>query len=77
MIKKVKFYNYHEDNKICEGVLEKDPMFAGGYKIKYKNMIVAINHIKILENGKQNRKKEKSYKIALLQKLKRKILQIK
>ena len=38
MIKKVKFYNYHEDNKICEGFLEKDPMFAGGYKIKYKKL---------------------------------------
>tara|TARA_R110002126_G_scaffold87449_1_gene210464 strand:- start:254 stop:412 length:159 start_codon:yes stop_codon:yes gene_type:complete len=50
--KKIKFYNYQEDNKICEGILKEDPMFGGGYKIIYKNMIVAINHVKIVKNGK-------------------------
>ena len=40
MKKRVKFYNHHEKNKICEGVLKKDPMFAGGYKVIYKNMIL-------------------------------------
>ena len=51
MTKKVKFYNYHENNKICEGVLEEDPMFAGGYKVIYKNMILSINSIKIVKDG--------------------------
>jgi hypothetical protein len=50
MTKKVKFYNYHEDNKICEGVLEEDSMFAGGYKVIYKNMIFAIGSIKIVKD---------------------------
>jgi len=49
MSKKIKFYNYQENNKICEGILEEDQMFAGGYKIIYENMIVAINHIKIVD----------------------------
>jgi len=50
MKKKVKFYNYHEDNKICEGVLEEDSMFAGGYKVIYKNMIFSIGSIKIVKD---------------------------
>jgi len=52
MSKKVKFYNYHEGNKICEGVLEEDKMFAGGYKVTYKNMIFSINSLNLVkENG--------------------------
>lgn len=51
MTKKIKFYNTHEDNKICEGVLEEDPMFAGGYKVIYKNMVLSIGSIKIVEEN--------------------------
>lgn len=50
MAKKIKFYNYHEGNKICEGIMKKDPMFCGGYKIEYKNMVLSIEHVKIVEN---------------------------
>lgn len=49
MKKRIKFYNHHEDNKICEGVLEKDSMFAGGYKVTYKNMILSIGSLKIVK----------------------------
>jgi len=49
MNKKIKFYNYMEDSKICEGKLEKDSIFSGGYKIIYKNLIVAINHVKLVK----------------------------
>ena len=37
-MKKVKFYNSFEGDKICEGILEEDPMFIGGYKITYKEI---------------------------------------
>lgn len=50
MRKKIKFYNHHENNKICEGILEKDPMFAGGYKVTYKNAILSIKILKIVED---------------------------
>ena len=55
MTKKIKFYNYHEDNKICEGILEEDSMFVGGYKVIYKNMIFAIGSIKILNQNKDEK----------------------
>ena len=50
--KKVKFYNSFEDGKICEGILEEDPMFIGGYKITYKNMIVGIKLVKLVKKEK-------------------------
>tara|TARA_R100000734_G_C3297281_1_gene88307 strand:+ start:127 stop:291 length:165 start_codon:yes stop_codon:yes gene_type:complete len=51
-MKKVKFYNYLEGDKICEGILEEDSMFIGGYKITYKNMIVGIKLVKLVEKEK-------------------------
>lgn len=50
MKKRIRFYNPHEDNKICEGVLEKDPMFAGGYKVTYQNTVTAIKFLKVVED---------------------------
>ena len=55
MKKRVKFYNHHEKNKICEGVLKKDPMFAGGYKVVYKNMILSIEQVKLVEENEKRR----------------------
>ena len=52
MTKRIKIYNGYENNKICEGFLEKDPMFDGGYKVVYKNMILSINSIKIVKDDK-------------------------
>ena len=51
-MKKVKFYNSFEGDKICEGILEEDPMFIGGYKITYKNMIVGIKLAKLVKKEK-------------------------
>jgi hypothetical protein len=50
MSKKVKFYNYREGNKICEGVLEEDSMFVDGYKVIYKNRIISNGIVKIVKN---------------------------
>jgi hypothetical protein len=52
MAKRIRFYNGYENNKICEGFLEKDPMFEGGYKVVYKNMSLSITSIKILKDDK-------------------------
>jgi len=52
-MKKIKFYNYHEENKICEGTLEKDKMFCGGYKVIYKNMILSVNSVKLVKDEKE------------------------
>jgi hypothetical protein len=51
MFKKIKFYNFLEDNdKICEGILVEDHMFSGGYKILYENCIFSIKIVKIVED---------------------------
>ena len=52
-MKKVKFYNSFEGDKICEGVLEKDSHFMGGYKITYKNPIIAIKLVKLIKDDKK------------------------
>jgi len=49
-MKKVKFYNSFDGDKICEGTLEEDPMFIGGYKITYKNMIIGIKLVKLVKD---------------------------
>ena len=55
-MKKVKFYNSSEGGKICEGILEEDSQFVGGYKVTYQNQIISIKHIKLIkdENKKNN-----------------------
>ena len=50
MSKKIKFYNSQEKNKICEGILEEDSMFVGGYKVIYKNRIISIGSVKIVKD---------------------------
>ena len=52
-MKKVKFYNSFDGDKICEGILKKDSMFIGGYKITYKNMIVGIKLVKLVKDKKK------------------------
>lgn len=51
MVKKIKFYNFHEGDKICEGILEDDPLFWGGKKVLYQNMVLSINLVKKIEKG--------------------------
>jgi hypothetical protein len=50
MKQKIKFYDFHENNKICDGFLEKDKMFFGGYKVIYKNKITSIGILKIVKD---------------------------
>lgn len=50
MSKKIKFYNFCENDEICEGILEEDIHFKGGYKIVYKNMILSIKIVKLVED---------------------------
>lgn len=47
MAKPVTFYNFLKDNKICEGLLVKDPLFHGGYKIVYRDISISIRYIKL------------------------------
>ena len=51
-MKRVKFYNSFDGDKICEGILEKDSQFMGGYKVTYENQIIAIKYIKLVKNEK-------------------------
>ena len=58
-MKKVKFYNSFDDDKICEGILEKDSMFIGGYKITYKNTIIGIKLVKLVKDEKKQEEQKK------------------